>query len=134
MDITITFSNVPDDNKFINKFFANALRAMTNEPLDNEPEREVSPTSAVETDDEPLEDELETPSQQPELEALPTSKVSYTLDDLVKAANDLIKKDPSHSEYCKGLNAHFGIVSLPKLSPDKYGEYACKLRERGADI
>ena len=68
------------------------------------------------------------PVQQPVQTAAPT----YTLDELSMAAAPLM--DAGRQQELMDLVARFGIVSLPELPPERFGEFATALRAMGAQI
>lgn len=63
---------------------------------------------------------------------VPTSTVSYTLDDLARAAMPLM--DSGKQADLIGLLRTFGAESLPALPPTQYGAFATALRGLGAQI
>lgn len=68
----------------------------------------------------------------PPASTVPTSTVSYTLDDLARAAMPLM--DTGRQGDLLGLLATFGVEALPALPQAQYGAFATKLREMGAQI
>lgn len=77
-----------------------------------------------------------TPAQQAVQQPVPapvqTSAPTYTLDDLCLAAGPLM--DAGRQQELMDLVARFGIVSLPELPPERFGEFATALRAMGAQI
>lgn len=79
-----------------------------------------------------------TPTQQPATQpAAPaqqvqTSTVSYTPDDLARAAMTLM--DKGMQTQLQQLLTQFSVQSLPELQPDQYGAFATALRGLGAQI
>lgn len=63
---------------------------------------------------------------------VPTSTLSYTLDDLARAAMTLM--DSGRQEDLVGLLSSLGVDSLPALPPEKYGAFATALRGMGASL
>ena len=63
---------------------------------------------------------------------VPTTSVSYTPDDLAKAAMSLM--DSGRQADLLGLLQQFGVTSLPELKPEQYGPFATALRGLGAQI
>jgi len=63
---------------------------------------------------------------------VPTSAPSFTLDDITKAGVSLM--DMGKQGELQALLAEFGVVALPALPQDKYGEFANRLRALGAKI
>lgn len=72
------------------------------------------------------------PVQQAVPAAVPTSAVTYTLDDLSKAGMTLM--DSGRQNDLLGLLAQFGVTSLPELPAAQYGAFATALRGLGAQI
>ena len=72
------------------------------------------------------------PVQHPVPTAVPTTSVSYTPDDLAKAAMSLM--DSGRQADLLGLLQQFGVTSLPELKPEQYGPFATALRGLGAQI
>ena len=67
-----------------------------------------------------------------EIPQAPVSAVSYSADDLQKAAIGLM--DAGKQPELIALLRSFGVEALPALPPDKYDAFALKLRELGARI
>ena len=63
---------------------------------------------------------------------LQTSTISYTLDDLARAAMTLM--DSGKQAELQQLLAQFGVEALPVLPPQHYGAFATALRGLGAQI
>ena len=63
---------------------------------------------------------------------VPTSAVSYTLDDLARAGMTLM--DSGRQADLQGLLKKFGVEALPALPKEQYGAFATALREMGAQI
>ncbi len=61
-----------------------------------------------------------------------TSQVSYTMDDLAKAAMTLM--DAGRQGELLNLLAQFGVEALPSLPQGQYGAFATALRGLGAQI
>lgn len=61
-----------------------------------------------------------------------TTTIGYTIDELAAAAMSLMDKGMQAD--LQNLLAAFGVQSLPELSKEKYGEFATRLREMGAQI
>ena len=64
--------------------------------------------------------------------AVPTSAVSYTLDDLARAGMTLM--DSGRQADLQGLLKTFGVDALPALPKEQYGAFATALRGMGAQI
>lgn len=65
-------------------------------------------------------------------QSVPTTSHSYTAEDLQKAAITLV--DKGMMTQLQGLLQQFGVVSLPDLPQDRYGDFATALRGMGAQI
>ena len=65
--------------------------------------------------------------------AVPTSTVSYTMDDLARAGMSLMDCG-KQAELQKLLKEGFGVDALPQLPKEQYGAFATALREMGAQI
>lgn len=76
----------------------------------------------------PPQSQVQAPVQQP----VPTSAVSYTLDDLARAAMSLM--DSGKQPDLLQLLAAFGVEALPALPPTQFGAFATALRGLGAQI
>ena len=63
---------------------------------------------------------------------VPTSAVSYTLDDLARAGMTLM--DSGRQADLQGLLKNFGVEALPALPKEQYGAFATALRGMGAQI
>ena len=63
---------------------------------------------------------------------VPTSAVSYTLDDLARAGMTLM--DSGRQADLQGLLKTFGVEALPALPKEQYGAFATALRGMGAQI
>lgn len=61
-----------------------------------------------------------------------TTTIGYTIDELAAAAMSLMDKGMQAD--LQSLLAAFGVQSLPELPKEKYGEFATRLREMGAQI
>ena len=83
----------------------------------------LEPTPAAPTKAAPVEEAPPT---------VPTTAISYTLDDLTKAAATLMDKGKIHA--LQELVKDFGVMAMQELPIEKYGEFAIKLRELGASI
>lgn len=80
---------------------------------------EVAPVSAAATPKAPAS-------------PVPTTAVSYTIDDLARAAMTLM--DSGRQGELQNLLAGFGVEALPQLPQAQYGAFATQLREMGAKI
>ena len=74
----------------------------------------------------------QTPASVPVQSAVPTSAVSYTLDDLARAGMTLM--DSGRQADLQGLLKTFGVEALPALPKEQYGAFATALRGMGAQI
>lgn len=72
------------------------------------------------------------PQAAPAPQPVPTSTVSYTADDLARAAMTLM--DAGKQPQLIQLLNSFGVDSLPALAPEQYGAFATALRGMGAQI
>lgn len=72
------------------------------------------------------------PVQAPVQQSVPTSAVTYTLDELARAAMSLM--DSGKQPDLLQLLASFGVEALPALPPAQYGTFATALRGLGAQI
>lgn len=61
-----------------------------------------------------------------------TTTIGYSIDELAAAAMGLM--DKGMQAELQNLLATFGVQSLPEMPKDRYGEFATKLRELGAQI
>jgi len=68
--------------------------------------------------------------QQPQPGQVATSAPTYSYDDIARAATQLMDMDKPH-DITHLFNA-FNIQGLYDLPPERYGEFAAKLRELGA--
>lgn len=64
--------------------------------------------------------------------AVPTSEVTYTIDQLAVAATQLV--DAGKRDELLQLLSEFGVQALTALPRELYGAFATKLREKGAKI
>lgn len=79
------------------------------------------------------EKEMIVEPQQTENKTVPTATISYTLDELQRAAISLMDKGLSSKDLTSLLSKH-GASSLPELSEDNFGAFALDLRQMGAEI
>ena len=70
--------------------------------------------------------------QQSVQQTVQTQQITYTPDDLSKAAVTLM--DLGKQQELLNLLAQFGVQSMPELKPEQYGAFALALREKGANI
>ena len=63
---------------------------------------------------------------------VPTTSVTYTPDDLARAAFTLM--DSGRQQELIGLLQQFGVNAIPELKPEQYGAFATALRGMGAQI
>lgn len=76
---------------------------------------------------------VQPPMQQaPTPQAVPTSAPTYTMDQLAKAATQLM--DAGKREDLLQLLSSFGASALMQVPQEQYGAFATKLREMGAQI
>lgn len=67
-----------------------------------------------------------------ETAAVPTTPVTYTMDQLSKAATDLVTANPAMTPQIQGLLPKYGVVSMPELKPEQYQAFAMDLLSLGA--
>lgn len=101
------------------------------------PVKTMTPQTPTPQPDESARDIPQTPAPQtpaPQAPApqAPVSAVSYSADDLQKAAIGLM--DMGKQPELIALLRSFGVEALPALPQDKYDAFALKLRELGARI
>lgn len=89
------------------------------------PEPETVQTQAVPTAPVPTTPVQETP-------AVPTTPVTYTMDQLSKAATDLVTANPAMTPQIQGLLPKYGVVAMPELKPEQYQAFAMDLLSLGA--
>lgn len=99
------------------------------------PVKTMTPQTPTQQPDEPAPDIPQAPA--PDIPQAPTprapvSAVSYSADDLQKAAIGLM--DMGKQPELIALLRSFGVEALPALPQDKYDAFALKLRELGARI
>lgn len=63
---------------------------------------------------------------------VPTTSVTYTPDDLARAAFTLM--DSGRQQELIGLLQQFGVNAIPELKPEQFGAFATALRGMGAQI
>jgi len=68
----------------------------------------------------------------PEAPTVPTQAHTYTLDEISRAAVQLM--DRGKQAELMGLLNQFGVESVAALRPDQFGQFATELRQRGALI
>ena len=64
--------------------------------------------------------------------AVPTTSITYTPDDLARAAFALM--DSGRQQELIGLLQQFGVNAIPELKPEQFGAFATALRGMGAQI
>ena len=64
--------------------------------------------------------------------AVPTTSVTYTPDDLARAAFALM--DSGRQQELIGLLQQFGVNAIPELKPEQFGAFATALRGMGSQI
>lgn len=72
------------------------------------------------------------PVQQDQPGAVPTVEQTYTMDQLARAASQLM--DAGKQAELVQLLGQFGVQALTALPQEQYGTFATKLREMGAKI
>lgn len=88
----------------------------------------MAPVPPVPAPAVPPQPQVQAPVQQ----SVPTSAVTYTLDELARAAMSLM--DSGKQPDLLQLLASFGVEALPALPPAQYGAFATALRGLGAQI
>lgn len=99
-----------------------------------EPKEEQKPTK---TERKPVETEqksVETEQKAPEAEPAEKEKPNYTLDQLSKAAADLITSDAGKQTALLELLHKFSIESMPELKAEDYPAFAEGLRALGGNL
>lgn len=96
------------------------------------PVKTMTPQTPTPQQDEPAPDIPQAPTPQTPAPQAPVSAVSYSADDLQKAAIGLM--DMGKQPELIALLRSFGVEALPALPTDKYDAFALKLRELGARI
>ena len=104
------------------------------EVKNEEPKEEQKPTKTerkpVETEQKPVETE----QKAPEAEPAEKEKPNYTLDQLSKAAADLITSDAGKQTALLELLHKFSIESMPELKAEDYPAFAEGLRVLGGNL
>lgn len=93
------------------------------------PTQAPAPTAPV---PKPVPTQQPAPSPVPAPQPVPTSSVSYTAEDLARAAMTLM--DAGKQPQLVQLLNSYGVDSLPALAPEQYGAFATALRGMGAQI
>ena len=88
----------------------------------------VTPVVPVPTQTSVVQSVPTAPVQAP----VPTTSVTYTPDDLARAAFALM--DSGRQQELIGLLQQFGVNAIPELKPEQYGAFATALRGMGAQI
>ena len=99
--------------------------------LEEKPARPETPTPRPDAQAKP-EAPVKTMTPQTPAPQAPVSAMSYSADDLQKAAIGLM--DMGKQPELIALLRSFGVEALPALPQDKYDAFALKLRELGARI
>ena len=89
---------------------------------------QVTPVVPVPTQTSVVQSVPTAPVQAP----VPTTSVTYTPDDLARAAFALM--DSGRQQELIGLLQQFGVNAIPELKPEQYGAFATALRGMGAQI
>lgn len=63
-----------------------------------------------------------------------TTEHVFTVDELAKAGTDLMAAKPAVTVELQQLLADFGVLGIPELPAERYGEFATALRGMGANI
>ena len=104
------------------------------QPKNVEPQAQIQPQAKTQREETPKQDPLKEPvqKQDPPKQEVPTSTISYKMDDLAKAAMTLM--DAGRQADLQQLLGTFGVASLPELPAEQYGNFATALRGMGAQI
>lgn len=97
-----------------------------------EPQPQTVPVPVTLVPQAPVAAPPQSQVQAPVQQSVPTSVVTYTLDDLARAAMSLM--DSGKQPDLLQLLASFGVEALPALPPAQYGAFATALRGLGAQI
>ena len=152
MQITVTFDNLDEMREFTEKIMVGGALAQQCSAME-QPKAEASaeqpaavpavPTAAPKA---PVTAPVTAPTApvnvQPTAPApvapttpavpVPTTAVTYTPDDLARAAMALM--DSGKQQELIGLLGQFGVVAIQELRPEQYGAFATALRGMGAQI
>lgn len=71
---------------------------------------------------------------QPVVTPVATTEHVFTVDELAKAGTDLMAAKPAVTVELQQLLADFGVLGIPELPAERYGEFATALRGMGANI
>lgn len=71
---------------------------------------------------------------QPVVAPVATTEHTFTVDELAKAGTDLMAAKPAVTVELQQLLANFGVLGIPELPAERYGEFATALRGLGANI
>lgn len=134
--IHVDFVDLDDMMKFAKK-----LVAMPQHPEKNqdttavhvlEPQPQAIPAPVTPAPQAPVAVPPQPQVQATVQQSVPTSAVTYTLDELARAAMSLM--DSGKQPDLLQLLASFGVEALPALPPAQYGAFATALRGLGAQI
>lgn len=139
MKLTAEFENLMDLKEFV-KAWAPAFQtesvappaAPVQQPVQTAPVQQPVQQTA------PVQQLVQTVPVQPQPQQLvpqatiPTTTITYSLDDLARAAMSLM--DTGRQADLLLMLSRFGVQSLPELPPAQYGAFATELRTMGAQI
>jgi len=125
MKLTAEFENLMDLKEFV-KAWAPVFQTESVAP----PAAPVQqPVQAAPVQTIPVQPQPQQPVPQA---TIPTTTITYSLDDLARAAMSLM--DTGRQADLLLMLSRFGVQSLPELPPAQYGAFATELRTMGAQI
>lgn len=98
-------------------------------PVQNVPVQPVTNATPPVQTQQPMQT---APQTQLPTQLVQTTAVTYSLDDLARAAMTLM--DTGRQADLQQMLSRFGVQSLPELPPAQYGAFATELRAMGAQI
>lgn len=144
MQINVSFENLTEMREFAAMVMGNSGNQKKVIAADKPAPKPVPVTAATPVQAVPVTNVPTTPMQPIQASApvapptvsaqamVPTSTVSYTLDDLARAGMTLM--DSGRQADLQGLLKTFGVEALPALPKEQYGAFATELRGMGAQI
>lgn len=132
--ITVTFDSFEDMKEFAEKFLGTEKVPVSlgekEVPAQTQgiPVTPVAPVTPI----KPVQSAPVTPVAQPAMSTVPTTKRTYSLDELANAAMTLMDKGMQNQ--LQELLASYGVEALPALPREMYGNFATALRGMGANI
>jgi len=130
MKLTAEFENLMDLKEFV-KAWAPAFQTESVAPPAAPVQQPVQQTAPVQqlVQTVPVQPQPQQPVPQA---TIPTTTITYSLDDLARAAMSLM--DTGRQADLLLMLSRFGVQSLPELPPAQYGAFATELRTMGAQI